>query len=812
MSESYVKILEKVSVLLDGYPTEQKLFGSAQKFVFVLEAPNEFQKRDFLVGAKKSDITPYRMLVPSKLNDENVTFVFYEFPTLPKMNAEELADAIFLTKVILKEPLNAKVLCGDITSSCPYEFQCDNCMGILNCRKDLNLPCFKNSDQTDGLKETVASAERKAFLESQFQKLKFETIDPRSFKWKVLAHHGTAIKRIFNDFHRDVAEFARKVCDHIAPNHSYMGTDIIKQNETYVRFQATNLLRFIKKRDVNSGMESLVDLYIPENLVEILKNLNLSNSEEINENLETIMEKYRQIDQLNFFRDREALHLRFKVYLDNWKRDEYMVEDLIHNPAQLPAFSAIYKDVLDFQHYLYYNSDVFKKKLMDKFEDIYTNFIRSLVDIHANNFAQSLNKLYTWVDANVQELQQDTKISVFFRNLKKKVDKYFSNSNAMMIESWFIFHRQRVPQNWQAQLFGFGRSDAYWLLPEYDISELKNKLLKENITLFEFTNILDYCLRESVEDFVNNSDPNSIEIIENLIHSENFKVFFSRWKYTFGVQPALPLSLIKLLEAKYKQSFGNVSLETFAPIFQNSVKRALIFTQEKLKYANQGVQIKLEYIKEEAILIQLKHHAKHLFKGFMKNSMDRVIQNIIQLENSRLDSVLSRLSHILIDELKRQNLEIGLWRVSQPYERMVTLKYSLTSYEDFLQETKIIFYSNHLEIPIEVLEYLELIQSKFEHLQIQVDLPPFEKRINTSWNWGRNFFNTEKRVKNSGKALVSSINFGVRSVKSASFNSLEGSVIIFLFYGGFLVKSCRFLFILLVIFAILTDFQNYIVC
>jgi hypothetical protein len=147
--------------------------------------------------------------------------------------------------------------------------------------------------------------------------------------------------------------------------------------------------------------------------------------------------------------------------------------------------------------------------------------------------------------------------------------------------------------------------------------------------------------------------------------------------------------------------------------------------------------------------------------------MDRIVQNIIGLESSPLNSVLDRLSKILIEVLKSQNKEFGVWHTSQPYKKMIFLKYSLTGFENFLRDTKIIFVTNYLDIPSEELKYLESLQSKLQHLQNESELSFFKEKINTHWNWGQGFLSDEKNVQNSAVSLRPPINFGVRRVKSA---------------------------------------------
>jgi hypothetical protein len=781
MSDSYVEVLKNVSNLLAGYPTEGKLFGSTQHFIFVLGFSQEFQQHlyDFLVQkAGESDIAPNRMLTPSKLNGDNVTFIFNS--VLPSssfsITAEKLADAIYLTKVILKEPITAKVLCGDDkTYKCPTDLQCNNCVGVMGCETNSNGSCFNNN-------ATKILDQRKLFFELLNQKLKFETIDSETFQWKVLEQNEKVIMGIFNEFNRDVSEFAKKVCDYIAPNHSYENTNIIRQNETYVRFQATNLFRFTKKEDVKSGVITPVDyLYIPDNLEEVLQQLNLSVAE-LTGSFQEITGKIQMIHVFNYFRNQSALRQQLKQYLEVWHSNIQKVHVLVHNGAKAERFINIYRRLKIFQNTINYDSDIFKKIVANRYEDIDANLIRSIVDLHANNFSQSLAKLYPWVDTNVQNLQQDTKISEFFGNLRKKVDKHFDKSNAEMIGLWFALHPQRVPDDWLARLVGFGRPDQYWLLPEYEIRELENTILDKNITLREYINILDFYLRYSFEDFIKYFHYDGVEKIDRLMHSDNFSVFFQQWNILFTPDAVIPPSFLEVLQTKYDQSFRHVSFGAVLPIFRNSVKRAFLFTQENSFAKHQ----KLSHERLDFIWKQLKNHSSFLFEEFKNNSMNRVIQNIIQLESSKLDSVLDRLSNLLIDELKLQNADFGLWQNSQPYQKMINLKYSMKSYKDFLRETETIFKSNDLEIPEEELEYLEFMSSRFEHLQKQAELSSFENGINTRWNWGRGFVKDEWNIKSNGAVLRSTINVGVKSVQSAiqeaSFGSFDGSFFIFLFY------------------------------
>jgi SpoVK/Ycf46/Vps4 family AAA+-type ATPase len=214
------------------------------------------------------------------------------------------------------------------------------------------------------------------------------------------------------------------------------------------------------------------------------------------------------------------------------------------------------------------------------------------------------------------------------------------------------------------------------------------------------------------------------------------------------------------LQTKYEQSFENVSFETVQPTFQDSVKRAVLFMRDNLDFIKNNRdpgkihrEFEYQHPKVQSIYKQLQVHARPMFKEFKQNAMNRIVQSMVRVESSNIDPKLDRLSVVLAKFLELHYDDFGFWQNSQPYRKMVALKYSLTRYEDFLRDTKIIFGSNHLEMPKEELEYLESVQSKFEHLQKQAQMALIEDKINTRWNWGRGFRSDEKNVKNLGVNL-----------------------------------------------------------
>jgi hypothetical protein len=206
--------------------------------------------------------------------------------------------------------------------------------------------------------------------------------------------------------------------------------------------------------------------------------------------------------------------------------------------------------------------------------------------------------------------------------------------------------------------------------------------------------------------------------------------------------------------------------------------------QQKFRFDNPKVH---------SIYKQLQNQSQPVFEEFKQHTMDLVIQNMIRHENPKLDSVLDRLSNILIAVMKSQNREFGVWHTSQPYQRTVSLKYSMTTYEEFLLELHIIFQSNDLDIPREELEYLESVRLKLEHLQKQAEMSAFNDKIHTCWNWGQGLIKHERDIKNTGVMLRSPINFGVKSMRSAiqgvSFSSLDFRFFIFLFWGIILLSK-----------------------
>jgi hypothetical protein len=320
MSKSYVQVLRNVSNLLAGYPTEEELFGSTQKFVLFLSSSDKFQKHlyEYLVKKAESDILPYRMLVPSKFNGENITFVFKnERSCLSNTTAEELADEIYLAKVIFKNPITVKVLCEHEVFMCPNEFEntCSDCLGLMNCLgPDSARPCFAEKVDIHWSREAETPTLRSKFFEFMFQKLKFETIYPNSTKWMVCSQVQSTIIDFYDEFNRDVTDFARKVCDYIAPRVSYENNDIRKLNQTYIRFQNTNAFRFVKKKDVKPTADYL---YIPDNLEEVLQQIN-SSTAGIYDDWQRILDIKQNIDELKHIRSIKALHTIMKGRENQW--------------------------------------------------------------------------------------------------------------------------------------------------------------------------------------------------------------------------------------------------------------------------------------------------------------------------------------------------------------------------------------------------------------------------------------------------------------------------------------------------------------
>jgi hypothetical protein len=681
----------------------------------------------------------------------------------------------------MKKPMNAVVLCDySKTYSCPSKTLCTNCVGTMSCKNNPKVPCFPGDDFNSKTPQM-----RDEFFEFMFQNLKFETFDPEAFKWKILKFSRYSIGHIFKGFTQSVRSFAISVCEYITPHNSYINTDITLQLQMYERFKATNSFRFVKKDNVTSEVRLPVDyLYIPDNFEEVFKQINIS-TEGINDELQQINEKIQYIDLLKYSRPGKASVYEFvDVYHKKLKDMSTEVDLILINEEKTERFLYITQSLQDFKKDLTFDSDIFLHTVENEFEVIYTNLINSIVDNQVRIFSQSLVKLNTWLDDNLQDLQNDTKTLSFFRTLHKTLDQYFSYSNAYMIHSWFIFHRRRVPHDWQARLINYGRLQQHWLGASID---------QTNMTLSVFFDSLDFNLQGSYELFVDtidlyilsalNHDHSIIdtEKIERLIHTKNnCTQFFEEWKKIIGFRPR---SFMELLQTKFK---------TFQWNFRNSVKGAALFTRENLDFIQHKLELHqlddLDYNhkKVQSIYSQLQLHAQPVFKEFVRKSMDRIIQNIIRHETANLDSTLDRLSNILIDELKLQNKEIGLWHTSQPYKKMIALKYSLETYEDFFRETQVLFDSNDLDIPREELEFLETVKIKFEIMQKQVKLAMIEERIDTRWNWGRNFVSDEVNIKNSGVRLRSTINFHVSNVRStledASFSSLGVELLIFLFW------------------------------
>jgi hypothetical protein len=798
MSDSLHKEVLNVSAILAGYPTEEILFRSTQKFVVFLGDLRNFYEHlyDYLVDNADSEITPYRMLVPSKLNGKNVTFVFRNYPNRLETDVDDLADAIYFTRVIFKKSVEVKILCHNEQFSVINKLKniCNHCLGIIECRKNSPLNCFPNFILND-----VSSAEypkmRNRFFYLLHQNLKFETIDSKTLKLAVWPETERTIIGFFNDFNRKISDFARKVCDHLAPNHKYVETGITEQNQTYVRFQATNLFRFSKKE----GNHSDLNHYVPYNLEKVFEHLNSSIAEIYNE-WQDYIKKSRHLIELKPYFNENAVSDLIEGCRANFEKIKIVgnINFNLNIDERTQQLREIH-DRLEFQqNWVVNESDIFMQVVADKFEDISTNLIRSIVTVHVDSFQQTLYKLETWVAENSRKLEKDAKISKFFGNLNKKVDKYFSFTNAYLINSWFLSHRRIVPHDWHSRLFGFGRPEQYWLMSEYEISHLEKTIFEENLSFSEFVNIIDFYLRESFESIIETfqscnqdkgycDDTRDYENIDFCTHSQNFNDFFENWKIFSHNQSKVPVSFLTLLQTKYQRSFGKISFETVRQTFQNSAKRPITFTKDILDFATNKQEhhyrfdlsrLHFNHTSMQNIHGQFQAHGRFLFDEFKQTTMDRVIKNMIEFENWRHYSVVGQLGVVLIDKLKSMALFDPLIE-SQPYRKIVDLKYSFTTYENFVREIVVIFDTIAVSIPDREHNYLKVLQSKFNRLHNQTE---FKYKINTHRNWGRDII-----ILNSGKALRSPINVGVTYVKlaihEASSYYLDSSFFILLFSG-----------------------------
>jgi hypothetical protein len=284
----------------------------------------------------------------------------------------------------------------------------------MECESISSRPCLTNVTRNFDLIKVDK------FFKFLDRKLSFEQIVPTTVKIDVSSEAQEKVIGYFNDFNKNVSAFAKKVCDYITPNHSYENVDIMKQNQSYVRFQVANSFHFIKKDNVSTGeIQQADNLFFSDNLEDVFQQLNISITG-INDEWKATMEMNRRIEDFNHLRQTEAVFINgFQNNLRGIPAKEFILANDVRNQQ----LRDIYNRIEDYKNY---ESVTSKQKVIEKFEDITANLIRSIVLSHVDNFSQSLNKLDTWTDENLRDSHQNTNFSVFFINLNKKVDKYFS--------------------------------------------------------------------------------------------------------------------------------------------------------------------------------------------------------------------------------------------------------------------------------------------------------------------------------------------------------------------------------------------------
>jgi hypothetical protein len=438
----------------------------------------------------------------------------------------------------------------------------------MKCSKYDKLPCF---DREHGYKPDLQPVQlRTEFFKFLSQKLKFEKINPLVFKRDIHTWPDDIIKYVFNEFIKDIANFAKIVCNFIAPNNMYINADIEQQNRTYVHFLVTNSFRYVKKN------EYAKNLYVPENLEEILLKMNSSISMIYND-WPRLVETIKNFSVMHSLRSPQyQVHLQFDYFREfSQKFDEkgYLYFYSANN-KRTQQLRDIHNRISEFKDWEDNESDIFKQIVANKFEDMSKYLIHSIIAILVDNFSQSLNKLNTWVDDNLQDLQKDSNISKFFQNLNKKVVKHFSISNAYTINFWLSSNLQKVPYDWQARLVGFDRPSNYWLMPEYEIDELEKTIFNKNMTFTKFVDIVDFYLRENLEAVFDVIESCDVIVYHCFVFkqfywydvddvsdsSNNFTHFFEDWRRNMEVYEK-KRDFIKVLQNKYEINFAEFPLK-----------------------------------------------------------------------------------------------------------------------------------------------------------------------------------------------------------------------------------------------------------
>jgi hypothetical protein len=540
MSEPYIEILKKVSSIVDNYPSEDQLFATTRKVVLVLDDTSQ-RIYKFLVNKYYPDKQfNNRLFVPNILEADNATFVFHDV-SLHNTIEWEVANRIFMQKIIFNRPIPAKVLLS--STSLGMDNICGNCVGYHHCVSGTTLPfpCFSNVNDDFDLKTGDS------FFKFLSEQLEFET--SKLGIWNFKKSQILAILNIYNKFLMDLNKFADSVCNYLAPENTYKNTTITMQNETYTRLQMTHQFRYDK---------SNAFFLLPNNFEEVFQTMNVSIAS-IRKNWIDIREKQQQLRNWMYINiHRQQLDEQIKEIRKTIKGS------IIINFDDMQMMQKINDQISE-----YLSTNIlatFKHTIDRKFKQITDELVSAVITKHTEFFFKPMQELYTWFETNVSSLEQQNKIPGFFAYLEDQLDRYFGEMNSGFINFWLIDYSSRVPHDWQARLVGFNL-DHINLVTGYYQQDLETYLSKIS-DISEFFTVVDYTVRESFENMdlgfeLRLSNFEYFFKVQSLYSirkgsMDNLSQFFEDWREIYPTFSKNNIKIVTLLENEYQTKFMNV--------------------------------------------------------------------------------------------------------------------------------------------------------------------------------------------------------------------------------------------------------------
>jgi hypothetical protein len=416
-------------------------------------------------------------------------------------------------------------------------------------------------------------------------------------------------------------------------------------------------------------------------------------------------------------------------------------------------------------------ASTFKKVIARKFKDIADELYNTIIAEHTAKFSKQLEKLDTWMDANEMSPEQLVKN---FKNLDYEFEKHFGLMNANIIYYWFYKHRNSVPQDWGARLTGFNRDERY-LVKAFTQRDLESDLPKIS-DFSEFLDIVEHAVREG------------FEIVEELTFHPNLTVYyhtlnnfynnrkdsngnlselFGDLTQIFNLKSGKEIKKLTILENAYQSQFVNATLGH--PNLWHCVKRELLLLQD-IYYWDTVILLDPHFfippysLTMDTISDRLKIQSASLYDPFKTNFLERHAQKFIQLESSKIDSVVLHINEILTQHFKSK---FDDWHNSQPYRKLVTLKYTYHNFDDFFRGIEIIFATTLLSFPEEDYKYLKHVEKHFDTVQKQADELSVNGKIRTRWDWGSGLRIDQEIgeiASNSAVSLNSPINVGFKTI------------------------------------------------